>query len=185
MDRRQKKTRQAIYDAFTSLLEEKNYLNITVQDIIDRADIGRSTFYLHFETKDELMKAFCKDIFDHVFSNRPVKEKSHDFSSNQDDLKAELTHILYHLRESKSYLKKLLLSESGEIFNTYFKSCLQTVFEGRLNFQSKDIPADYLVNHLICDFAESVRWWMRHDIYTPEEMTRFFFYANPVLSTIR
>ncbi|MCQ2501769.1 MAG: TetR/AcrR family transcriptional regulator, partial [Lachnospiraceae bacterium] len=76
MDRRQKKTRMAVYEAFTSLLETKSYGNITVQEIIDRADIGRSTFYSHFETKDELLKSLCTDIFEHVFAEDLGKEKT-------------------------------------------------------------------------------------------------------------
>ena len=68
MDRRQRKTREAIFRAFTGLLKEESYAKITVQQIIDRADIGRTTFYTHFETKDALLESFCADIFDHVFS---------------------------------------------------------------------------------------------------------------------
>lgn len=67
MDRRQRKTRAAIFAAFTHLLENKSYSSLTIQDIIDEADIGRTTFYAHFETKDELLKAICSDILDHVF----------------------------------------------------------------------------------------------------------------------
>ena len=66
MDRRQRKTREAIFSAFSQLIRARKYESITVQDIIDKADIGRSTFYSHFETKDHLLKAICSDIFEHI-----------------------------------------------------------------------------------------------------------------------
>ena len=174
MDRRQKKTRHAVYDAFTRLLEKKSYSNITVQEILDEADIGRSTFYAHFETKDELLRALCTEIFEHVFSAELERERTHDFSQSCGEIDAEITHILYHLQDSRRYIRGILSSESGELFMRYFKEYLARLFESALTAQPEEIPREYLLNHMVCDFTETVRWWMRHEEYSPEDVSRFF-----------
>ena len=181
MDRRQKKTRQAVYNAFVGLLEAKPFSRITVQEIIDAADIGRSTFYAHFETKDDLLKAMCTEIFDHVFSNDLIKEKTHDFSSAERDLGGEITHILYHLQDSARYIKGILSCDSGEIFMRYFKERLGEMFGDVLDRSELTVPRDYMLNHMVCDFAETVRWWMKNGGYTPEEMSAFFMETTPVI----
>lgn len=71
MDRRQLKTRKAILRAFRALPEKKRYDHITVQEIIDGADVGRSTFYAHFETKDLLPDALCGEMFHRIFEDDP------------------------------------------------------------------------------------------------------------------
>ena len=55
MDRRQKKTQRAIFTAMNQLLLRKRYDKITIMDILQEADISRSTFYDHFTCKDELI----------------------------------------------------------------------------------------------------------------------------------
>lgn len=80
------------------LLEEKHFNNITVQEILDEANIGRSTFYSHFETKDELLKEMCTDLFGHIFSHELHSETSHDFSLSDHGLQEKITHLLYHLK---------------------------------------------------------------------------------------
>ena len=125
MDRRQQKTREAIFKAFSKLLEKKNYNNITIQEIIDEANIGRSTFYAHFETKDELLNAICGQIFGHIFSDVLNAEEHHDFSKDNSRLADKLTHLLYHLKEQQKDILHLLSGSSSDLFLRYFKSYLE------------------------------------------------------------
>lgn len=180
MDRRQKKTREAIFKAFGKLLEEKHFNHITVQQIIEEADVGRSTFYAHFETKDELLKAMCTDIFSHVFSHELTTEKSHDFSDSEYSFQEKLTHILYHIQDSKREISGILSCESGELFLRYFKEYLVEVFKEYLEQIKVKAPKEYMLNHLVCSFAETVLWWIRERMkQTPEEMAEYYMEMMP------
>ncbi len=170
MDRRQQKTRKAIFKAFRLLLEKKRYDHITVQDIIDEADVGRSTFYSHFETKDMLLNAMCDEIFHHLLDGDPCP-----WAGKDDDLEGKLCHTLWHVREEKSDLRGILLSDSGELFMAYFKTHLKRMFERYANELKTDIPKDFLLNHLSSGFAEAVKWWVSRDFQeTPEQLARYF-----------
>ena len=177
MDRRMQKTRDSIFNAFSSLLAQKRYSKITVQNIIDEANIGRSTFYSHFETKDDLLKVLCSDIFDHVFEEELISESSHDFSSANDTLEVKITHILYHLKDRGRDIKGILSYESRDLFLNVFKSYLEQVFSGFIPNKSLDrIPKEYIVNHIAGSFVETVKWWMQNDMaQSPEELTKYFF----------
>lgn len=175
MDRRQKKTREAIFKALSQLIEEKRYGTITVQEIIDEANVGRSTFYSHFETKDELLKALCNDIFSHVFSEELTPETTHDFSGGDHDLEGKLTHILYHLMYSNMNISGILSSDSQELFMKYFKEYLAEIFRERIQDRRVHAPDDFVLNHLVGGFSETVIWWMRNRAkYSPEEIAGYF-----------
>lgn len=181
MDRRQQKTRDAIFKAFSTLLETKRYSNITVQEIIDEANIGRSTFYSHFDTKDELLKAMCTDIFNHVFSNELMSEKTHDFSYGNNGLEMKLTHLLYHLKDSEKNITGILSCESGALFMGYFKGYLTELFSKYLDMIKVNAPADFVLNHLVGGFSETVKWWIDNKMkYTPEETAKYFIEVNSV-----
>lgn len=175
MDRRQQKTRDAIYNAFAGLLQKKHFNSITVQEIIDEANIGRSTFYAHFETKDMLLKEMCTDMFDHVFDRHLTSEATHDFSLSPDELRSRLTHLLYHLREDKKGSVGALCSESSDLFMGYFKGYLKEMF---LKYQSvfpQNVPVDFVLNHWTGSFAEAARWWIGNGMKeSPEKITEYF-----------
>lgn len=178
MDRRQQKTRKAIFMAFGNLLERKRFENITVQEIIDEANIGRSTFYAHFETKDALLKAMCTDIFHHVFTELLPKESDEAYAHGMQNLELKLGHILYHLREQKQNLKGILGGESGDLFMQYLKEYLRELFSLYLDEFNTNIPTDFLLHHLCGSFAEAIKWWLAEDtMHTPEEMAVIYLAA--------
>ena len=78
IDRRISKTKKAIYQAFLQLLNDKGYEATTVQDIIDLADVGRSTFYCHYESKELLLDALCRHLFHHLFEReQPISTEDY------------------------------------------------------------------------------------------------------------
>ncbi|MBQ8610816.1 MAG: TetR/AcrR family transcriptional regulator [Oscillospiraceae bacterium] len=175
MDRRQQKTRKAIFSALSNLLEQKRFECITVQEIIDEADIGRSTFYAHFETKDDLLKEMCTDIFHHIFAERLPQEADSDHMEGSANLELKLGHILYHLKENKCNLKGILEGESGELFLYFLKGYLCDLFIRYKDDFPCDIPEDFLLHHLAASFSEAVKWWMREDTrHSPEEVAAYY-----------
>lgn len=179
MDRRIQKTRKAIFDAFTLLLSTKSYDKITVRDLTEAANIGRSTFYAHFETKDGLLKAMCVDLFDHVFAADLVAEASHDFSYSQRNAKSMLTHILYHLLDDGARLRKIFACESSDLFWQYFRRPFTELVTEQLlpmaNQNALQLPKDLFVDHLTAGFGEVVRWWFKTGLTaSPEQVEEYF-----------
>ena len=153
MDRRQRKTREAVFTAFSELIRARKYESITVQDIIDEADVGRSTFYAHFDTKEALLDALCGEVFFHLFG-----ENACAFTGSEDTLEGKLTHILWHIRDSQNNLSAILRSDGREGFFAYFKEHLTTLFAAEWQ-EETDLPQDYRLRMPAAGFVETVVWW--------------------------
>ena len=68
----------------------------------------------------------------------------------------------------------ILSGECGEIFLNYFKEYLYQIFDVQFA-DEKDIPKDYLLNHDVSSFAETVIWWLKgHSDYTPEQVSELY-----------
>src|SRR5262245_3678348 len=74
-DRRVRRTRELLRNAFVSLVHEKGYDRITVQDILDRADVGRSTFYAHFRDKEDLLRSGFEDVHAALAAEKEAAER--------------------------------------------------------------------------------------------------------------
>lgn len=184
MDRRQRKSREAIFQAFTDLLMTRSYSQITVQNIIDKADVGRSTFYAHFDTKEALLEEMCTELFHHVVKDHKEAEKTHDFSEGENSTGTIITHILYHLRDHHGNIIQILQGESGDLFLRYFKRYLKDVFADELRGKLKplDVPYDFKIHFIVCSFVDMVNWWAQNGLKeTPEELERYF---SAVMATV-
>src|SRR5688500_6236743 len=73
LDRRVRKTRDAIRQALIDLMTEKGYEAVTVADIIGRADIGRSTFYTHFTDKQQVLNASLDELAGFLRAHRAAR----------------------------------------------------------------------------------------------------------------
>ena len=179
MDRRQQKTRAAIFQAFIELLARKSYTRITVQEIIDLANVGRTTFYAHFETKDDLLKALCETLFGHIISSAADCVHTHGLYSDGNAPESVFCHLLQHLQENDHNILDLLSCESSEIFLRYFKDSLNELIQTQFVKQGKiggtDIPQDFLINHISGSFVEMVLWWVKGRMkQTPEQLDLYF-----------
>ena len=179
MDRRQQKTRAAIFAAFSTLLAEKSYDKITVQEIIDTANVGRTTFYAHFEAKDDLLKTLCEELFGHIISSTLDCTHTHGLYSEKNAPESVFCHLLQHLQEDENNILELLSCESSELFLRYFKNSLNELVQNQFVTQNRknntDIPQDFLVYHISGSFVEMVLWWIKSRMkQTPEELDRYF-----------
>ena len=166
-DRRITKTRKAIYAAFLQLLNQKNFETITVQEIIDLADVGRSTFYSHYESKELLLDELCRYLFHHLFErvgNLTIEEY--------------LTHIFSHFKKNQDHVTSLLFSK-----NDYFLRQLQKELEHHvypmiakdLQVSYPRIPASYLKHFVVTNFIETLTWWLKKGkSYKEDQVVRFY-----------
>lgn len=177
------KTKEKILEAFKELLAQKKYNNITIQEIIEQANIARSTFYKHYKTKDDLLKEACQNIFDHVFSHTLTEEKSHDFSkSSIFDYTHYITHLFYHIHDEKIFVKSILNSELKFFFMDNFKlgfydfanTCLTKQF-----FNNKNLPSQIKILAILNNFSLLIDYWNKTDFKeTPEKLTEYFIVLN-------
>ena len=166
-DRRITKTRKAIYHAFLHLLNQKDYDIITVQEIIDRADVARSTFYSHYESKELLLDELCHYLFHHLFE-REAHVSAEDY----------LAHIFLHFRKNQDHVTSLLLSKNDYFLRQLHKELEAHVFPmvaDDLETSHPRIPTSYLKHFVITNFIETLTWWLKKGkSYNEQEVVSFY-----------
>lgn len=166
-DRRITKTRKAIYSAFLQLLNQKGYETITVQEIIDLADVGRSTFYSHYESKELLLDELCQKLFHHLF------ERAQHLSPQD-----YLAHIFQHFKKDQDHVTSLLFSKNDYFIRQLRKELEHDVYPmvaDELIKAHPNIPHSYLKHLVVSHFIETLSWWLKNGkSYSGQEVVQFY-----------
>lgn len=182
MDRRQRKTREAIFKAFTGLLSKKEFGQITVGQIIEQADVGRATFYAHFETKDDLLKALCEELFCHIFDGMEGGHREHRHIFDCDAPDSVFLHLFRHLQKNDNQILQLLSGQNNALFWDYFNQGLGRLVEKQADLfaarKDPKLPDSFWTDHIVSVFVQTLRWWIGQGLQeTPETVTEYFFLA--------
>jgi hypothetical protein len=180
-DRRTQRTKRNVQKALLTLLDEKAYEEITVQEILDRADVGRSTFYKHYQDKEDLLLRGVAGLSaEHLPpSSAPPKDRRHQ--SEQE--KPKMISVLGMFQHVKGNLalhrlmfdnaKDNTLREKGTAF--LYENIHTQLLELKNPHTESSVPLEVCALYMTHGLMSLVKWWVDHKMTrTPEEMNAMF-----------
>ena len=171
-DRRTQRTRESLIHALLALIEEKHYDQISVQDIVEHANVGRSTFYAHYENKDDLLNSGFEHLLDSLVQWIQVSEDG--------QLVFDTTMLFRHAHRHYEIYRTLIWGTGFKLLIEDGHATLSEKIETRL----KDVlPAEQLEGTPLPVFAYTLagallallKWWLDNKMpYPPEQMDAIF-----------
>ncbi len=180
-DRRSQRTRDLLRSALIELMLEKRYSEITVQDLIDRANVGRSTFYSHFLDKDDLLIGGFNTMIDALSPFNKLQPAAGEPLEQLD-----LTPLFSHMQEHAQLYRALLHGGGLDLIFSSGQSQLQRQIEAYLAALA---PQPALALALIASMMTGaifnlVTWWLNSaNSYTPAQINTI--YKQLVLPGVR
>lgn len=174
-DRRLRRTRRLLRRAMLDLLREKRYAALTVQDIIDRADVARSTFYTHYLDKEDLLVG-QQGIFA-GYGGRSVGREG-DTPTVGSALSAR--RWFEHIQARQPILKVMAGDPARDLALKSLRDVLSRDYQTRLQSIRADetrppLPTEIIVEYLVSTLLVLIQWWIDHDMpYPPARMDEIF-----------
>ncbi|OME07604.1 TetR family transcriptional regulator [Paenibacillus odorifer] len=166
MDRRSLKSQEAIKKAVIELMSEKNFDDITIQDIADRANVNRRTIYLHYLDKFDLLD---KLIEEHIKELKRICE----LESDMDTLDGNVSWFAYFER-NYSFFSALLASKGAPFFRCRFLEFVTDDIKNGWDMtegKKREINEDIIIQFISPAYVGIVEWWFTNGMpYPPEVM---------------
>lgn len=175
-DRRTRRTRQLLREALLSLLKEKRYEDISVQDIIERADVARSTFYVHYIDKQDLLVGkwgvFASNLGHQVEASSHEEKESHFLLP---------TRGWFHHIQAQSPILKIIAKDSAmDLAMKTLHGILHRDMQARIRdhlpaHDGASIPPSLIIDYLADSLMTLLKWWVNHDMpFSPQKMDEIF-----------
>lgn len=172
-DPRAHRSRAMLREALLGLMRERGFDSISVQDITERAQLNRSTFYLHYRDKDELLTHVMRDMI------LELSRRSHQLGDSPDRLHRTLVEWFQHAAEH-SELYHLMLGRSGmRAFSIQLRKLLEQLMNldmGRPGVVARlqGVPVPVMNRFMASAYMGVLEWWLdRRALHSPEEMARW------------
>jgi AcrR family transcriptional regulator len=176
-DRRVQRTRELLQKSLIDLIGEHGYDAITVQEIVDRANVARTTFYVHYNSKDELFMS-CHEaiVSDFHFGPRHLLSREALLSP---EAPPGMLSAFRHLEEARALMYPIFQGKDGLLILRRIRDGSAQDIEASLRaaFAEADstIPLDVLANYLAGARIALVQWWLeKRQPYSLENMAQTF-----------
>jgi AcrR family transcriptional regulator len=192
LDRRSRRTRRMLKEAFFALVLEKGYDGVTIEDITDRADLGRTTFYLHYRDKEELLVESIDAIAEELIARLPPEawriSDGDDSSAAQRDgssiIVFDAIHVVFQHAAENVHLYRVFLRGEGArmaqhrlhviISQKAAELINERVQAGELTLQPS-LPLDVFCSYFAGALLATITWWLETSApYSPEQMADMF-----------
>jgi AcrR family transcriptional regulator len=172
-DRRSQRTRRLLRDALIELLLEKRYGDVTIQDILDRANIGRSTFYAHYMDKDDLLTSEMAQIIEQF--------DAHAFNTSEsDNVVLPSLRLFEHVQVEQRLIQAIVRGSGTEVVLKDFRAHLTALIVQKLATRSgvrfPELPPREITARVIAGtFFTLLDWWFETGLReTPQAMDAMF-----------
>jgi AcrR family transcriptional regulator len=165
VDRRILKSQEAIKKAIIELMSEKNFDDITIQDISDRANVNRGTIYLHYQDKYDLLDKLIEEHID-------VLRETCRAASELEFTESTLIWTEYFER-NYSFFSMMLASKGASYFRGRFLDFLIEEFTNEVDVtkgKNEALNEDLLVRFVAAAFVGVVEWWFMNEKPVPHHV---------------